>query len=516
MAIKRVVQKDLYQYTEDIVSLSKQDVRDARGLFDSYRDKKIILNKSFDDETWILTNEVTTLGLNFSLAEDLYSAKAAKEIGCSYRNFCSAVRVYAINSLHFSLHTVRRHINAIMQFARSAEVPKSDFESRIVADFLELLPGNTPLRDMVSTRAFCRTEQQGAEPRTLVNYVSYFRFSYYLDLFWHQATPEEKLVYFPIFLWWSLTSILPLRVTEYLLTPRDCLVYKNNSWMIRVRRTKLKTRNGQAQHSIASDYEIMEYPILGDLAEEIRAYISATESDYASDIDVLLSRQDGCNFSNSHRWQSRHYTRNHLNRLLIRFYEEILREKYRVYLVASEIQLGENEINWIRLGDTRHVAIINLLVSGSSLVACKELSRHFDIYSAQHYYYNVKSFLSALNFEYLIPVSARKILPQRPLLPEAHVLVPELTQTVEIPSGRCASQRYIGGDYSDCALAVDNYGQIGACSHCKFVVPNKVSMIDYTRQADVELQKNLCINKRGIEQLPYRQSNPAGSRGSTK
>lgn len=403
MVPKRIVQKDLYQYSEEIVVLSEQDAIDARDLFESYKEKKVILNDSFDDDIWRLTNEVNSLSFDFRLSEDLYSAKAAKKIGCSYRNFRTAVRVYAVNNLNYSLGTVQSHISAIMHFARSPMVPDSDFDARAVSDFLDLLPGDTDLRKQVSSRSRFQTEHKTKSSRTLADYISYFRFSHCLSQFWSQATPDEKLLYFPIFLWWCLTSILPLRVTEFLLTPRDCLVRKDNAWMVRVRRTKLKTKNGQAKHSIASDYEVLEYPIQDDLAKEIQAYIDATEADYNSDIDTVFSKQTQWRLINPSQSVNTHYTTSNLGHLLDRFYSEILQKKYNIAVVDQDSHPGANEINRIRLGDTRHVAIINLMVSGSSLVACKELARHFDVYSAQSYYSNIKSFLMALNFVHATP-----------------------------------------------------------------------------------------------------------------
>lgn len=493
MALKRVVQKELYRYSEDIVGLTKQDAIDARNLFDQYKKRGIILNETFDDDIWILTNEVHRERFDFSLGKDLYSAKAAKEIGCSYRNFCVAVRVYAVHNLNYSLTTVQARISAIMQFARSVEVPSTDSAAKVVADFLELLPGDTPLRNRVSARAFCRTVQTGASSRNLVDYISYFRFSHYLNQFWSQATSDEKLLYFPIFLWWSLTSILPLRVTEFLLIPRDCIVRRDDSWLIRIRRTKLKNRNGQAAHSIASDYEILEYPILDDLAKEIKAYIDATEDEYASNIDTIFSKQTQWRLTNLTREITTNYTVSNLNHLLDRFYSEILQTKFNLNLVDQDSQPGTNEINRIRLGDTRHIAIINLLVSGSSLVACKELSRHFDIYSAQNYYSNVTSFLKALHFEYLAPTPSETTLPQYTPLPESHALIPDIRTATTIPEGYCASKRYKSGDYSDCALAVNSHGHIGTCSHCKYLIPNKASFMDYSYQADVELKKACAL-----------------------
>ena len=59
--------------------------------------------------------------------------------------------------------------------------------------------------------------------------------------------------------------------------------------------------------------------------------------------------------------------------------------------------LNEGEIGRISLGDTRHMALINLVMSGASLQACKELAGHHHIVTASHYYSNITSMLDALS-----------------------------------------------------------------------------------------------------------------------
>lgn len=87
-----------------------------------------------------------------------------------------------------------------------------------IEDFLELLPGESAWREQflesVDVNAWARTHKRPANQRTLANYQSYFKFDRYLQEFWKIAAGAERLLYFPVYFWWELTAILPLRPIE--------------------------------------------------------------------------------------------------------------------------------------------------------------------------------------------------------------------------------------------------------------------------------------------------------------
>lgn len=491
MAVARKVSKEHYRYEERIAILSKEEENEARVLFADYVRRGVIVDCTFDDEIWLLTNGYIKVKIDFRIGKDIYNAKAAHELGCSFANMHTALRVYAVCMMTYALPTVRKHLAAIVRFVRSPETPSDVFDAYAVSEFLELLPGNTPLREEVQAWAYYGVDiDKVRKTRSLADFTSYFQFSHLLDVFWLDATEEERLLYFPVWLWWKLTSILPLRVTEFILTPRKCLSGNENSgWMIRVRRTKLKVERGNAQHSIDDDYVETLCPISDEVAKEIAWYIAATEEEYANDLDTLLSKRTQQRLTNGSSGRDIYFASN-LRVLLNRFYDDILVGRYHCVIANGVDKPGAGEINRIRLGDTRHIAIINLMVSGSSLVTCKELCHHFSISTAQNYYANVTAFLDALEWEYIIPVTntsgasvvggqANK---DKPLLIDLH-------ETTRIPNGWCISRRYATGDFADCASAVNSNGCVGDCGHCRYYIPDKANHQKMKEQNQNELLK---------------------------
>ena len=165
------------------------------------------------------------------------------------------------------------------QFANKLEYPKDNDRCQLIVDLLCLLPHENyerlkiieQLNDIEANNRVSAKKQ-----RPLAYYQSYFRFDHYLSLFWELASKQEKLLYFPVYFWWNITAILPLRPTECVLTPRNCIRQEKGRYMLTVRRTSLKGYRQMSKYKIADDYEKKEYPISSELGKEIEIYISGT------------------------------------------------------------------------------------------------------------------------------------------------------------------------------------------------------------------------------------------------
>lgn len=109
--------------------------------------------------------------------------------------------------------------------------------------------------------------------RELAEFNAYIRFNSVLREFWEQATREEKLTYFPVYLWWNLTAILPLRPSELIRTPRNCLRTEKGKELIIIRRSRLKGVD-RLSYRIDDDYDQYTYPRLLTRPESLVSNIS--------------------------------------------------------------------------------------------------------------------------------------------------------------------------------------------------------------------------------------------------
>lgn len=140
----------------------------------------------------------------------------------------------------------------------------------------------------------------------------------------------------------TLTAILPLRTTEFLLTPRERLSEENGKTIITLRRTLLKGGGRKLSYKVDKDYEAVRYMIPSKMAADISWYLNATVSMSPSVLSTLFVREP--------------------------HYEHFLRMPnsslgYYTYANLSRALDVSKMMSWAltraRLGDTRHPAIIS-------------------------------------------------------------------------------------------------------------------------------------------------------------
>ena len=325
-------------------------------------------------------------------------------------------------------------------------------------EFLKIIPLGRGSRDAVietlEERANNNESDQSAQ-RALADFDTYLRFDEIISGYWESASDERRLVYFPLYFWWKLTAILPLRPTEFLLTPRDCLCGR----ALTIRRTRLKGGGGHVNYSIDGDYELHEYEISGHLANELRAYIESTNSLKANEVDTLLVPVTSFS-GRENAGSSRYYTYARLRNCLRDFYDEIV--------APSGADIGN-----ITLGDTRHLAMVNLIISGGSPTVCRELARHADISVSSHYYTNISNLVEGATHKHIRKSkggAADLVGKQRyPLA------IPGATHRVQ--GGRCDAMGVNNGDISECLKVISSNGHIGECPYCVHYWPDEPGLV---------------------------------------
>lgn len=493
MALQAAVQLNGYRYVQDIVLLDEEILEQSKAQFEHMKKSGIISAPSYNSNHWVITNEVKKgVLINFSIDEIHFVKEVSPKLGCSLSEYKLTMRVVITSCFGYSLRLLQGNAATMRRFANSFEVPDNYRESQLLLDFLSLLPGDTVFRNEIISRLEDISAKRGLkQKRELSAYQSFFRFDLYLDLFWNNAKTNEKTLYFPIYFWWKVTSILPLRPTECVLTPRNCIRQDSRGkYFLTIRRTSVKGKIKALRYSIADDYEMHEYQVPEALAVEIKGYIAATTDAYVSDIDTLFCKSSQFRTSEVLIPCDNHYTYVNLSQCLKHYYKCILQKQFNLTLVHHTTNLNEHEIGFVNLGDTRHIAMISLIISGGSPSVCKELAGHNGIEISSHYYSNISSFLDVLSYERY-----------RPEFPTANYeAMQTLDEGIPVAEGYCKSPLVKRGDYSPCVSAVNSYGEFGVCHVCKFFLP-KAGYTKLKTSVNLELQQTCILLRQTIQQL---------------
>jgi len=440
-----------------VTGINEETLRQAKDVFENYRARGVILNESFADDEWLLTNQLQRLTLRFGANEISFKKTAGKWMGCSYRSFVDGMKAYTVFHMgSLALPGLRELVRGLTQLAEKSEPPAG----RHSVELLKLLPGggeakDRVIEDMEERILFGYKGHTRKRQRVLADFSAYFRFNDALEDFWSGANDSEKSFYFPLYFWWNLTAILPLRPTEFLLTPRECVERKNGENILTVRRTAIKGGGRKIWYSVDGDYNLMKYAIPDKMATEIERYQKVTARMPLSSVAALFAQEPHYLYlGRAVPSFSIYYTYSNLSYCLKMFQESVMN-------IESD---SDERIN---LGDTRHLAMISLIASGGSPVICKELVGHEDINISARYYANISRFVECATYEMYRKQkgSSVDLLAHRPSVASG--------KTVEVSGGRCDSADYMGGGISDCIRHMGQNGELGCCASCQHFIDGK-------------------------------------------
>ena len=428
----------------EIRELDRKTVLRARKRFEDYQDLGVVCNDSFDDDVWVLQSDIETVRLKFRYDKEVYEKRASLWTACSFGDYVECAKAFAAFCLgSVVLPSIRAAIKItrdIIYVLPDASVLSSD-RSAVAGAFLSLLPGRDMARDgIIQALEECTKRSSGKRPRGLIPFRDYIDFHNRMIDFWSTADESDRYYYFPVYLWWTLTTILPLRPTEFLLIPRDCLTLQNGADILTVRRTRMKKQHRKVSYRIQKDYQEYHYEIPGWMAREIRAYQSVTESKDPSSVGTLFIPTG-----------PRSYFFN---------YDAM---RLRLLEFCRETGYGGN----IHLGDTRHLAMINLILSGGSPSMCRELAGHESIDVSSNYYANLSQIIREAAYDYCHRNGGGAAVYGKMFYP---VSVPERCSRVS--NGWCSAPEMLEGRIDACLRTFSSDGGIGDCRKCICFYPD--------------------------------------------
>ena len=472
--------EDLFSESTRFYELSPDAIDEAERKFTEMKKQGVIKEiSSFSDGVWYTTDEYSNVGLYFDFNMFSYNSHYQGLLGLDFQEFVLCVKAYimsifginALASIQNGLFDLRRIINTNPNaiFGTSSEIYIS--LPRISEDFFEQLPyteGTRKISDAIEKYADAKYGGASQSQRTLADFESYFLFDEYLRRFWESSniSAETRMFYYPLFLWWILTAVIPLRPREFLVLERNCLSIKNGKYYLRLRRNQLKGGRQAISYKLEKDYRIDVIAVPEKVGREFETYIRLTENFPSTEINTLF-RTD----PHYRRWKratpedSRFLTYENMRTILRYFYDEVLYGMYHLMPVCLDPgrHLSHGEISRIHLGDARHIALINLMHSGGTPMLAMYLAGHTNDQMAAHYYSNISELIECQTYMFhhklLSPEQAMQITPINYFPPAqvGHVLSDGST---------CFSSKYSNHDYSDCEKSIGPNGEIGYCPAC--------------------------------------------------
>ncbi|KXT69575.1 hypothetical protein [Streptococcus cristatus] len=476
-------QAKLFRTVKTISDFDDTIVHQAQEYFIDYVEKGIILTSDFDAHKWQTTNEYANISFLFNI--NLFHYKRVYEpiFGLGYEIFVNYLKSFIILSMDqhvlVSLQAFLRDIKRLVKETKQ-NILKDVYDIKITSptlciDFFSSLPCYETLimnqfLEQLDNLITSQYELKPRKQRQLAQFQSYFTFNDILNDYWKQQLPdEERLFYYPLYLWWQITAVVPLRPREFLLTQRECLSEEQGKYYLTLRRNNLKGKEKGVSHKIAEDYYLTTYEIPEKLALTIQHYLDLTKDLASTKLDTLFVTD-----THYKRWErrtginNRFLTYTNLNTILKYFFNEVISEQYghHVHYLNPPSRLKDNEINFIHIGDTRHIAMINLIAEGSSPVTAMLLAGHDNVTTSSHYFSNLSQFIECRSYQVYRKLTSSQTTYEISKAQRKYTVGKAYVQLDN--KGRCYSPLYAIGDFSDCLKVISNHAELGACTSCPF------------------------------------------------
>lgn len=234
--------------------------------------------------------------------------------------------------------------------------------------------------------------------RKLPNYKSILLFDFIIDEHFSKSDEEGKKMYFPLYLWWNITRVLPLRPAEFVLINNECIRHDadTNNYYLTVPRIKV---NNFIQKKL-KEAKYDEIRITRDIYSLISEYklMAGHQGPY------LLSYELYSSYSKADATGSKEYNKHNkellwtsqLRRLLDRFYTEVVEEGYKYIPVKKgEGEKVNRSIEKANLGDTRHLAICSMMLQGYNPLTIAELAGHTNVDTQFNYLNHLDTYVDA-------------------------------------------------------------------------------------------------------------------------
>ena len=456
-----------------------------------------LINDSYDDDLWICfeDKDSPTRRLSFSFLE------AHSQMEKTVKNYL-LVKLYVQKC---RLLTVTKRLLHIKHFMEGTDFVDPDNvkdyqmligtwngnkkrEAIAIKEFLEFsnLDHAGLYYDLVKN--IKKTENSYRE---LPDFQGVLIFDYIINDYWEKIKDtKDRYRLFPVILWWKLTTVIPTRPVEFYNLKRDCIYERNGRYFFKIERLKTELGKKLAVSDIVTDFEINE-----ELYFLIRDYV-----DYCNGIDdcIYLISPPTCDviYRNKVLNTRQKFITEKMNIYYHAFQKEVVEGQYHYKIVRSRMT-RDRELPYIYYGDTRHLAIMNMMLQGINPIYIAQLAGHHTLEAQVGYYSHLETFTTAKSY----------ILSQ---FMKGNNLLKRPSNDVNMGE-KVVEKKLLGADYYALPKVAKGQGRCSSknipyeCNHksclfCKYFFPENVSedLLTYYKE---ENDRNMAFVKKSLQSL---------------
>ncbi len=369
---------------------------DCEYMFVELKGKGIIRSNSFSDNVWIGYYDLYETNIYFD-----FNIDTSQEMILSFKKYI-LIKLYLKKN---EVKTVKQAFEHIKDMLSKTNV----FDIDTLSNFKKYVSNNQTLLYLSNCKEFLQfctfkdacefyskikkfSIQRNPRSREIPDYESILKYDCLIRDFIDIGNIDLRIKYYPILIWWMLSTIIPLRPSEFVLLKRNCIYKAEDKCYIHIERVKSKADRKKHAIPIMTEFQIPE-----TLFEFISDFIDcANEIDSSGYLvsDDFYIKQLGRNYKRN----KDKITLQKFNILFKKFEKEVVEGIYHYEIVALGTVEKDNQIERIRLGDTRHLAFMNMLMQGLNPLYIQRIGGHYTLEEQLSYCNHLDTFTSAKTY----------------------------------------------------------------------------------------------------------------------
>ena len=380
---------------------------DYYKTFNEYIDNKIIKEGSkFEDINWVYNYKSEENRITFP--SEITYKKLEKILGKKSYEIEIAIKSFTLYNLDMS--SINKFPAVLGRFSNGSLKKTSITGNGLIRSFIEYI-GVSIEKSEELEMSFDDIEEyesyRNSVGRIIPNFIDIYLFRDIVDDIVFNKGIENYKQYLLVIMWWKITSILPLRPTEFLSMDYDCIIHKEESddgtYKLKVKRTLLKGKKYVPNwHTIEGAYkeeaitiEEWVYHLIYLYKNILNNNIGYTENKELFPFELVKFSYEKAAVK-ERKLNSHIVVYNDLNNNLKNFYKQVVQKEYDYIPISKFVENGkgyeEKYIKRLSLYDARHISIINLIYLGIDIYKVMILAGHENINTTMGYYEQMDEF----------------------------------------------------------------------------------------------------------------------------
>ncbi|MDR4887981.1 hypothetical protein RGU12_10515 [Fredinandcohnia sp. QZ13] len=234
--------------------------------------------------------------------------------------------------------------------------------------------------------------------REIPTYSNFILFDQIIHDFMSNTTSYLREKYYPVFIWWKLTSVIPIRPIEFIEILNEGIRYeeKEDAYYILIPRRKQQPDPINEYNRVAIQHELKMGKEMYDIICDYRKVANIEHEKYLFPLSVYTRflKNEKISFMLLHYTEHMGYAQ--MTLLLDGFFDEIIDSQYYIKVVQNRDELDivneHKSIKRFNLGDTRHMSICLMMMQGFSELTIAQMAGHTNIKTQAHYSSHIDDF----------------------------------------------------------------------------------------------------------------------------